>query len=236
MKKLTLISFIFFLTFSLFAQETTTTGPKAGECQLNFKITDWDDIPEADAKVIITNTDGTFKTEGISDIDGEYKIIVPNGVTYDVDLYKFDTVFHFPGVATQAEPDLAYEFDIQLKIKVVSEEYVSISNLNIHFATGKHTINEEGLPALDEWFQQLKDNPKLTIEIAAHTDNVGDDLSNMRLSQRRANSAKEYLESKGIEKNRIVSKGYGEAKPKASNDTTEGKAENRRVEIRVISE
>lgn len=236
MKKLTVISFLFLLTLQLFAQDSTSTQPQAGECMLKFKITDWDEIPESDAKIVVTNSTATYKAEGVSDIDGDFQLIVPNGVAYDIDIYKFDTVFHFKGVETPAEPEVGYEFDITLKIKVVTEEYVSIQKLAVHFGSNQSILDQNDKNELDQLLSQLNAKPSMKIEIAAHTDNVGDDKSNMRLSQKRANSVKTYLESKGIAKNRIVSKGYGEAKPSASNDTPEGRAENRRVECRVISE
>ena len=106
MKKLTVISFLFLLTLQLFAQDSTSTQPLAGECMVKFKITDWDEIPESDAKIVVTNSTATYKAEGVSDIDGDFQLIVPNGVTYDIDIYKFDTVFHFKGVETPAEPEV----------------------------------------------------------------------------------------------------------------------------------
>ena len=76
----------------------------------------------------------------------------------------------------------------------------------------------------------------MSVEVGAHTDNVGSDSYNQGLSQRRASSIRNYLISKGIDGDRILAKGYGETKPVGDNNTEIGKAQNRRVEITVISE
>ena len=81
----------------------------------------------------------------------------------------------------------------------------------------------------------LKDNPTVKIEISGHTDNVGKPADNLALSNSRAKSVVNYLISKGIAAQRLVAKGYGETKPMADNKTEEGKAKNRRTELKVIS-
>ena len=76
-------------------------------------------------------------------------------------------------------------------------------------------------------------DPEVSIELASHTDSVGDDNSNMLLSQRRSESVKQYLIDMGIELDRIEAQGYGEKQPKATNETPEGRAKNRRTEVRI---
>ena len=68
-----------------------------------------------------------------------------------------------------------------------------------------------------------------------YTDNIGDDSYNMKLSKNRANAVMSYLIDKGIDKSRLTAKGYGETQPVATNDTDEGRAQNRRTEVKVIS-
>lgn len=81
----------------------------------------------------------------------------------------------------------------------------------------------------------LKENPKLKVEIGGHTDPAGPDKANLKISEKRAQSAKKYLMDKfGIDENRLVVKGYGSTKPIADNKTQEGRAKNRRVEFRII--
>jgi outer membrane protein OmpA-like peptidoglycan-associated protein len=80
----------------------------------------------------------------------------------------------------------------------------------------------------------LKSNPKVKIELSGHTDNRGIPGQNLKLSQARVEKVKDYLVSKGISKNRITGKGYGGAKPIASNDTEETRLLNRRVEFTIL--
>jgi OOP family OmpA-OmpF porin len=75
----------------------------------------------------------------------------------------------------------------------------------------------------------------VVVEVAGHTDSVGSEEYNMGLSDRRANSVKDYLISQGITATRLTARGYGESQPVASNDTDAGRAQNRRVELIVLS-
>ena len=104
----------------------------------------------------------------------------------------------------------------------------------LHFDTGKSTIKPQSYPILDEVLTVLKRNPDLKIRIEGHTDNVGDKAYNERLSENRAKAVKEYLLNAGISEERLTSKGYGYAKPVASNETAKGRAQNRRVELTPI--
>jgi outer membrane protein OmpA-like peptidoglycan-associated protein len=76
----------------------------------------------------------------------------------------------------------------------------------------------------------------LTIEIAGHTDDVGEPEANQKLSEDRANSVKQYLEKKGIAPERLTAKGYGDTQPVADNATASGKQKNRRTEVRIVAE
>lgn len=106
----------------------------------------------------------------------------------------------------------------------------------IQFETGKDIIKKNSYGILDNIVTIMKMNPDYNLEINGHTDSQGDDAKNMVLSQKRAESVKNYLVSKGVESNRLEAKGHGETKPKATNDTAAGRAENRRVEFVVVFE
>ncbi|HYM93341.1 MAG TPA: OmpA family protein, partial [Chitinophagaceae bacterium] len=88
----------------------------------------------------------------------------------------------------------------------------------------------------DKLVELLNDNPGLKVEISGHTDNVGKPADNLVLSNNRAKSVVTYLISKGIAANRLSFKGYGETKPVADNTTEEGRALNRRTEMKVIAQ
>ena len=104
----------------------------------------------------------------------------------------------------------------------------------LRFATDSAVIDAKGKKSLDEVAEVLKKNPKLHVRIDGYTDSTASDAHNQALSERRADAARRYLTSAGINKGRLKAKGFGESKPAADNATAEGRATNRRTEIEVI--
>lgn len=102
------------------------------------------------------------------------------------------------------------------------------------FDFDKSVLKPEGKAKLDDLVGKVKDINLEVIIAVGHTDSIGTDAYNQRLSVRRAESVKAYLVSKGIEKNRVYTEGKGEKQPVADNKTSEGRAKNRRVEIEVV--
>ena len=102
------------------------------------------------------------------------------------------------------------------------------------FDTGKSNIKANFYPELNAIATTMNINPGLKVEVQGHTDSVGRAASNMKLSENRAKAVMEYLVSKGIDAKRLSAKGLGEARPIATNDTPEGRAQNRRVELKPI--
>jgi OOP family OmpA-OmpF porin len=101
----------------------------------------------------------------------------------------------------------------------------------IHFDVGRSTMRPESMGTLNGIVKMMHEHPELKFEVGGHTDSDGDDASNLKLSQDRAQAVREKLVSMGIDAGRLTSKGYGEAKPLSPNTTPEGKANNRRVEL-----
>ena len=104
----------------------------------------------------------------------------------------------------------------------------------VNFETGKAVLTPESRTILDEVASSLVNNPEVRVEVAGHTDNVGTNAANQRLSQQRAASVRQYLIDKGVDAARLRARGYGEDAPVTSNATAEGRAQNRRVELRRI--
>lgn len=111
---------------------------------------------------------------------------------------------------------------------------VDTAATKIFFATGSATLLKKSYTSLNEVAKLLKDNADLMIEVSGHTDNTGTDKINNRLSQSRADAVAKYLKSKGAKAAQISSKGYGSTQPIADNSTAEGKAKNRRVELKLV--
>jgi outer membrane protein OmpA-like peptidoglycan-associated protein len=106
---------------------------------------------------------------------------------------------------------------------------------NVFFDFNKSDLKEESFPELDRVAQFMEENPNVTIEIAGHTDNVGSDEYNLKLSGGRVGSVESYLVGqRKVAANRVVTKSYGKAVPVATNDTEEGRAQNRRVEFKIL--
>jgi len=108
----------------------------------------------------------------------------------------------------------------------------------INFDFDKSNIKSEFAPVLDEAAQILQDNPNVNVTIEGHTDSIGSDAYNQRLSERRAKSVKQYLVSRGVDAGRLDTVGKGESEPIADNtkngrDNPEGRAMNRRAELKV---
>ena len=106
---------------------------------------------------------------------------------------------------------------------------------NIYFNEKKTNIDPMAAKALDRDGEMLKENPDIKVEIGGHTDSLGSAKENKKISEKRAESVKKYLMDKfNIAGDRMMVKGYGSSKPIADNGTKEGRAKNRRVEIRIL--
>lgn len=111
---------------------------------------------------------------------------------------------------------------------------------NVYFEFNKKDLKPESFPALDELVQMMKDNPAMVIELSGHTDNKGGEKYNTLLSQKRADACVDYIVSKGIDKSRLLSVGYGSKLPVALNsnadgsDNPEGRDRNRRTEFKIL--
>ena len=114
------------------------------------------------------------------------------------------------------------------------EEILKTAFDDLEFETGKDIIKEVSIPSLTELAEVLKKKATWGLQIAGHTDNVGDDQKNMILSKKRAEAVKNFMISQGIDATRFNVLFFGETMPIASNDTPEGRQKNRRVEMKII--
>jgi len=105
---------------------------------------------------------------------------------------------------------------------------------NIFFDFNKSTLRDESIAELERLTKLLDEIPTLKIEVSGHTDNIGSASYNQNLSENRAKAVVNYLTRKGIDVNRLIFKGYGFNQPVATNDTEEGRQQNRRTEFKVL--
>ncbi|PKB00518.1 outer membrane protein OmpA-like peptidoglycan-associated protein [Flavobacteriaceae bacterium MAR_2009_75] len=105
----------------------------------------------------------------------------------------------------------------------------------VYFDTNKSDVKGTSQTTLNSLAEILKEYPKSNVLVEGHTDSAGPDDYNMTLSKSRATSVSEYLMAQGIDKSRLTTKWYGENQPVADNETSEGKAKNRRVELAIVA-
>jgi outer membrane protein OmpA-like peptidoglycan-associated protein len=169
-----------------------------------------------------------------TDESGNYLVTLPVGKDYAFNVNRKGYLFYSENFTLSGKiPDSTYNIDIPLQ---PIEANASIVLKNIFFDINKYELKPESTVELDNLFDLLRDNPSVKIEIRGHTDNVGKASDNMTLSNNRAQAVVKYLVSKGIEQKRLSFKGYGATQPVADNKTEEGRAKNRRTEVRVISQ
>ncbi|MEZ5083299.1 MAG: OmpA family protein [Bacteroidales bacterium] len=165
--------------------------------------------------------------------NGEFLVCIPTdknyALTVSCDGYLFFSEnFGISGTNTTQDPFLK---DIPLKRIKAGEKVVM---KNIFFETDKFELKESSKVELNKLIEFLNNNPTVKIEIGGHTDNVGSPEYNLELSLNRAKAVNDFLVERGIDQLRILYKGYGETNPIDSNETEEGRANNRRTEFKVI--
>jgi outer membrane protein OmpA-like peptidoglycan-associated protein len=148
----------------------------------------------------------------------------------DVDILDDDDII--------AEEKIIYDVDIIEDEKSVEAEIIiqkleeeGFVTLYINFDSGKYTIKPESFKVIDDIAAALKARPDMKVKLEGHTDNVGNARANKKLSDDRANAVMNAIVAKGIDISRLSAEGFGLEKPIADNNTAEGRAKNRRVEL-----
>jgi outer membrane protein OmpA-like peptidoglycan-associated protein/tetratricopeptide (TPR) repeat protein len=168
-----------------------------------------------------------------TDEEGNYLITLPVGKDYAFNVARKGYLFYSDNYSLKGKaPDSTYQKDIPLQPIEVSAAVVL---RNIFFDFNKYELKEESQVELDRVVELLTENPTVKIQIEGHTDNIGGAADNLKLSENRAKAVVNYLKGKGIAADRLSSKGYGATKPVAGNTTEEGRAQNRRTELKVVA-
>jgi outer membrane protein OmpA-like peptidoglycan-associated protein len=163
------------------------------------------------------NTPGPLSNRGcpVMDRDGD-------GIPDDVDKCPDE-----PGPAPDGCPRKYTLIEVKKDRIVIKQQ--------VHFQSARWAVLKDSFPLLDQVVQVLRDQPRMRVSIEGHTDSVGGELANMKLSQARAESVRGYLVGKGIAAERLEAVGYGTTMPIASNKTEKGRGQNRRTEFRILS-
>lgn len=223
-------------------------------------VTDGNGDPVDHGILVFTPTrENNFTAKMSTDENGYYKVKLGMNDSYDVAISFHHEIVHNENIKTPEKSSvlsIAKNFRIKEKkvplppIELESEDplFVDIENLgskfrdtnrakigNIYFASASYKLPDDSDGILEELYLGIKDYSDLVIEVSGHTDNIGTKESNLYFSKKRAESVVNYLVNQGIDKSRLIAKGYGDSRPMASNDDEKnGRELNRRIEVMVL--
>jgi outer membrane protein OmpA-like peptidoglycan-associated protein len=196
-------------------------------------VTDLKGNPSKGEQILFRSNNSGKRYAGRSDGRGRFLIALPVGTKYSITVKSLTDSTKYGMIDIPAPgPDEVYTEPFTVNVKFEPARQYTLDN--VHFDFGKSTIRPESLGELNELvsFLQFKENTR--IEIGGHTDNVGNEADNTRLSQQRADAIRAYLIQKNIAADRVVAKGYGASMPVADNTTAEGRQANRRTVVRLL--
>ena len=154
------------------------------------------------------------------------------------DLYDGITINECPSldeieelIIKHTPKEIVKEVVVEKPVEVKKSQWVLVG---VNFEFNKARLTPESYPILFYAVQNLNENPDTKVEIQGHTDNIGSEQYNMKLSEERAQTVRDYLVAKGIDPSRLTVKGYGESMPVTDNSTPEGRSLNRRIEFKVL--
>lgn len=220
-------------------------GEKFKELDVNIKLKRKEQIVDIEGTVtdekgnalkakieIINNATGEVIGRTTADKLGKYLSKLKGGKNYGIVVSADGYLFQSLNLDIPPDKDKMKLPPIVLK-KIRANANIVLNN--IFFDFDKASLRPDSKPELQRVANVLKDNPSMKIEISGHTDNKGSATYNLKLSESRAKSVVDFLISSGIEKSKLSFKGYGFLKPIASNETEEGRQQNRRTEFKVMA-
>ena len=229
-----LLRFLFLLMpLATFGQTNDTTGPGQQTAPVNVFVTDFKSKPRPGEQIIFISKKNGEKFSGRAGKDGKFSTTLPIGDTFIIKVKTIVDSSKYGLISIRRlEPD--EQFTEPFFVNVKFEPARSYRLDNVYFDFGKYTLRSESFAELDELVSYMKWKENERIEIGGHTDNVGNDPDNLKLSQQRAEAIRQYLIKKGIQPARIIAKGYGATEPVADNSTDEGRQKNRRTEVKIL--
>lgn len=164
-------------------------------------------------------------------ISGQYMLVLSEGMDYALHIGRVGYLFE--SIQFNYQNNSSFDpLTLDIYLKPIKKGATTKLN-NIYFETNSYTLNNKSTAELNKLLLFLKKNADTKLELAGHTDNVGSDADNLKLSTNRAQAVYDYLLKNGADKNRLMFKGYGKSQPIADNNSEEGRAKNRRLEVKV---
>ncbi len=203
----------------------------SNKVKYSFLVTDATNNAGLECEILLKNksTSQEIITKAKTNKNGEVTTLMRTGDVYELTVNPHGYTFYNTTLETVGTKNITKKIQLQ-----PLKEDIKIELNNITFETNSAEINLESYKELDNVVKLLLENPEIKVEISAHTDDVGSDAYNQKLSEKRAKSVVEYIIKKDVIKEKLISKGYGETQPLAPNDSDENRAKNRRVELKII--
>jgi len=227
-----ILGIAFMLTgVSAFAQNGNDLKATDADALVKVTVTNMQNKPSSGDIITLISKASQMEYTGVTGDSGYFKVVVPNGDKYIVNFSSFSGEQRYKEIEI---PKLDGSVEMNLMIKYDLPEVVVLENVT--FETSKTTIRTPSFPMLNKVAELLKNKKNMVIEISGHTDDVGETMANQKLSEGRATAVKNYLISKGVKPTQVTAIGFGKTKPIADNKTAEGKAKNRRIEIKILKQ
>jgi outer membrane protein OmpA-like peptidoglycan-associated protein len=236
MKKFLLLIGLVLFSISITRAQSNTQqqdGSQAKDAPVDVTISDFKKNLLANEIVVFRSQLTQKEYQGLSQDNGKFSLRLPAGDKYDIFILGFkDSVSNITLDIPALGPKQSYK--TAQKVDLFHQASKTFVLEDVNFETGKADLKVESFPVLDELVAYLNRKDDERIEIGGHTDNVGKPAANILLSMDRAKSVMAYLITKGIDNSRLAAKGYGSAVPVASNASAQGKAMNRRTEVKIL--
>lgn len=204
-------------------------APDKAHAVLNIAYTNFDDVPQGNKTLVFVGKKNPKNSITVrTNRYGEASFLIPREDSYRILCESLTGPFEC-GETPYVSPKASYG-SVNVAFDDTRAELQGVS-----FKAGSAELTQGSLPVLDKTIAGLKKNPKAKVEIEGHTSSEGGEEFNQKLSEDRANSVRAYMIRKGISEDRVTAVGYGFSRPRASNDTEDGRRQNRRIEVRITN-
>jgi outer membrane protein OmpA-like peptidoglycan-associated protein len=218
--------------FSLLG-EGQNLQPDNSNALLNVSVVDYLKRPISGEGVSFVSKKTHKVFSGTTDSMGRFHLLIPKDADYDVKYTQFTSEAMYDNTLTVPKSEdqlLTFNYTVRVQLP---EKYILN---NVFFDFNKTTLTKDSYKELNQLTNFMKAQKTMVIEIAAYTDNVKPEDENVALSQKQADVLRNYLLNHGVHARKIIAKGYGSLDPVASNDTPEGRKQNRRTEIHIVKQ
>ncbi|MEO6252563.1 MAG: OmpA family protein [Ferruginibacter sp.] len=233
-QKLLYVLLSFLLPFMGYSQTGTVQNasiPK--DAPVNVTMTDFKNNILPHEIVIFRSFANGREYQGLTDSTGKFSTRLPAGDKYEIFILGFkDSTSYIVLDIPATQGNAYYKNPFKVNIQFLPAKSFVLDDCN--FETGKAELKPESYAVLDELVAYLVRKEDERIELGGHTDNVGTAKSNLVLSEARANTVRAYIIMKGIDPLRVTARGYGFSVPVADNSSAEGRALNRRTEVKIL--